>query len=183
MTIDWNFIAGNEGADITTGYVPNPDTSQSGVTIASGFDLGQINLAGLDELVLDPDLAAKLRPYVGLKRQDAVAALATQPLVLSLAQVEAIDAAVESQHGAEIRQHYNAFGGDWDGLPDAAQTAIADLAFQYGTALDHETPHFWHQALNCDWAGMYANLMAFGDAYPNRRHAEAALLKPLIGVA
>ena len=38
--IDFDFIKDREGFE-TKGYVPDPEGSQSGVTIASGFDLGQ----------------------------------------------------------------------------------------------------------------------------------------------
>ncbi|BCE03374.1 hypothetical protein TYM08_P3437 [Marinicellulosiphila megalodicopiae] len=38
--IDFNFIKQLEGFELK-GYVPNPDTSKSGVSIASGFDIGQ----------------------------------------------------------------------------------------------------------------------------------------------
>jgi hypothetical protein len=179
MAIQWPFIARQEGGDVLTGYVPAAKTSQSGVTIASGFDLGQIHIGDLDALPLNPAIKVKLAPYVGLKRQDAIAALASQPLTISADDAEANDAVVDSQHGAETAQHYQAWGGNWAALEDAAQTVIADVAFQYGVDLENAVPHFWQQALACDWAGMYANLMDFGDVYPNRRRAEAVLIKPL----
>jgi Bacterial toxin homologue of phage lysozyme, C-term len=41
MAVDWKFIGTLEGAGILKGYVPVSQTSNSGVTIATGVDLGQ----------------------------------------------------------------------------------------------------------------------------------------------
>jgi type VI secretion system secreted protein VgrG len=41
--IDFSFIGQLEG-NKTEGYVPDPENSNSGVTIASGFDIGQHQL-------------------------------------------------------------------------------------------------------------------------------------------
>ncbi len=66
--IDWNFIAKEEGKRILKGYVPLPDKSKSGVTIASGFDLGQHNESDLKGLKLSAALMKKLKPYLLLKK-------------------------------------------------------------------------------------------------------------------
>ena len=66
--IDWNFIAKEEGKRILKGYVPLPDKSKSGVTIASGFDLGQHNESDLKGLKLSAALTKKLKPYLLLKK-------------------------------------------------------------------------------------------------------------------
>ncbi|WP_393941438.1 pesticin C-terminus-like muramidase, partial [Shewanella sp. S23-S33] len=39
--VNFGFISGLEGGPILQGYVPDPKNSNSGVTIATGFDLGQ----------------------------------------------------------------------------------------------------------------------------------------------
>ena len=41
MRVNWKFIGEQEGAGVCTGYVPVAATSNSGVTIATGADLGQ----------------------------------------------------------------------------------------------------------------------------------------------
>ncbi len=43
MAIDWDFISSLEGDQRLAGYVPAADVSESGVTIATGVDLGQRN--------------------------------------------------------------------------------------------------------------------------------------------
>ena len=46
--IDWDFIKEREGKAILKAYVPDPHGSQSGVTVASGVDLGQQTREGLE---------------------------------------------------------------------------------------------------------------------------------------
>ena len=50
--IDWDFILEQEGFE-TTGHVPDVKKSNSGVTIASGFDLGARKLSDLKGLPKD----------------------------------------------------------------------------------------------------------------------------------
>jgi hypothetical protein len=66
--IDYDFISKLEGGRQTTGYVPDTNTSQSGVTIATGFDLGQRNENDLIALNLPQSLIDKLKPYLGKKQ-------------------------------------------------------------------------------------------------------------------
>ena len=49
--IDWDFITEQEGGRILKGYLPDKK-SKSGVTIATGFDLGQRNESDLQGLSL-----------------------------------------------------------------------------------------------------------------------------------
>ena len=66
--IDWDFIAKREGNKLK-GYVPDPTGSDSGVTIASGFDLGA---RGLSDLAGLPDsIIEKLKPFLGFKGAEA----------------------------------------------------------------------------------------------------------------
>ena len=66
--IDWDFIKKLEGNSLT-GVVPDAEGSQSGVTIASGFDLGA---RGLSDLAgLPQDIIDLLTPYLGYKGAEA----------------------------------------------------------------------------------------------------------------
>ena len=68
--IDWDFILKQEGFKLQ-GYVPDAKGSKSGVTIASGFDLGQRtvdDLKGLPQSIID-----KLAPFLFLKGAEAQA--------------------------------------------------------------------------------------------------------------
>jgi Bacterial toxin homologue of phage lysozyme, C-term len=69
--IDYKFIAEREGGRKTKGYVPAAVVSSSGVTVATGFDLGQRNESDLTRLKLSTFLVAKLKPYLGKKKKEA----------------------------------------------------------------------------------------------------------------
>lgn len=81
--IDWEFIASLEGKGVTTGYVPDPTGSKSGVTIATGFDLGQRNESDLTTLGISAALITKLKPYLGLKGTVANDFLTKTPLTIT----------------------------------------------------------------------------------------------------
>ena len=78
--VDYGFIARMEGGSLTKGYVPAPKTSNSGVTVATGFDLGARSEPDLRRIAIPAPLIAQLRPYLGKKKQAAVTALQQQPL-------------------------------------------------------------------------------------------------------
>ena len=87
LNIDWNFIAQLEGFE-TVGYVPKEENANnnrvvSGVTIASGFDLGQHSVEYLYRLDFPVELKNKLVPYMGLKGQEAKDKLKEIPLILT----------------------------------------------------------------------------------------------------
>ena len=63
-SIDYDFIAEREGGRRSKGYVPAAGVSKSGVTIATGFDLGARNEGDLSRLGLGKELSAKLKPYM-----------------------------------------------------------------------------------------------------------------------
>jgi len=160
------------------GYVPDPVKSNSGVTIATGFDIGQRTDSELVALLPEQgELVDKLAPYCGLKRQAAVAALAKAPLHIGIAQANAIDNAVKQQLLNQLQQRYNkAAVTEFTSLTPAMQTVIASVAFQYGN-LAQRCPRFWHTAVNADTAGMVYELKNFGDRYPTRRLKEANYLQ------
>ena len=66
-----------EGAGRTRGYVPCDKTGRplgaSGVTIGTGVDLGQQTGAGLLDMGVPHAVVKKLLPYIGLKKEAALA--------------------------------------------------------------------------------------------------------------
>jgi len=188
--VDWDFIAGREGTELK-GYVPvgadKMPLDQSGVTIASGFDLGARNVNDLKALNLGPELVQRFTPYLGLQREKAQAALKA-PLTITADEAQTIDRAVKDHFYKDVSGKYNGatkrnYGEKdaprFDGLPREAQTAILSTAYQYGD-LASETPNYWKQITNGDWQGAHGNLMAFGDKYDTRRREEARKLKEAI---
>ena len=96
--IDYSFLSELEGGSKTKGYVPAAGVSKSGVTIGTGFDLGQRNETDLKILGLSSDLIATLKPYLGKQSKDAQAALDKTPLTITSAQAVDIDKAVKKSH-------------------------------------------------------------------------------------
>lgn len=178
MAIDWHFIGELEGRKLT-GYIPDPDRSMSGVTIATGCDLGAMRFTDLTKL--GPGLVQLLCAYVGLRGHAAVMALQNRPLTVTDAEADAIDQFTFGNTVEAVRSHYDAETEphSWDFLPDQAQTVIASVCFQYGTPW-LRTPHFWASAVAKDWHLMYNNLKHFGDAYQTRHDKEAAYMEPLL---
>lgn len=176
MAIDWAFIGEREGYSLT-GYVPEPETSESGVTIAAGVDLGQRSAAAIDAMAIPEALKAKLKPYAGLKKQAAVDYLAAHPLTVTKAEADAIEQVVRKRTVDELIANYDgASAVKFAALPDAAQTVIASVAFQYGH-LATAAPKFWGLVTKQDWPGVIKELRDFGDIYPSRRKKEAAYLE------
>ncbi|MEJ2682510.1 MAG: pesticin C-terminus-like muramidase, partial [Gammaproteobacteria bacterium] len=136
----------------TVGYVPAAGISKSGVTIATGFDLGQRNESDLKLLKLDALLKAKLKPYLGVKGKAAQDLIKKTPLVINLHQAQAIDKAVKSAHVAQLKLKYNASTSKkkFTDLPSPAQTVIASVSFQYGVGLDVRAPKFWKAVTSQD---------------------------------
>lgn len=177
--IDWNFIASLEGKDVLTGYVPNPSGSRSGVTIATGVDLGRLTRAEI--LRLPEDVRSAIAPYIGRIGAGALLALQKKPLEITPLQAKALDAVAEAAvlgplesawaHDSKMRT----FGE----LPDRAQTVLVSVAYQYGDVAER-CPRFWRCMTRLDWAGAIDELKRFGDGYESRHEKEAAYLAPLI---
>jgi hypothetical protein len=82
--IDWGFIEACEGRGKTEGYIPKRNgkiMGKSGVTIGSGFDIGQHDNAEIDHLEIAGDqknvaeVKKKLKFFTHKKTTDAVNAL------------------------------------------------------------------------------------------------------------
>ena len=93
LQVDLPFILKLEGNQRRTAYVPNPEGSKSGVTIATGFDLGARGVADLEKMGLPRSLIDKLEKYLGKKKQEAVKFLRENPLTITQAEADAIDCA------------------------------------------------------------------------------------------
>ncbi|HKX64136.1 MAG TPA: pesticin C-terminus-like muramidase [Rhizomicrobium sp.] len=180
--VDWGFINEREGV-LTTGNVPKDKQhhpfAKSGVTIASGFDLGGRTAADLRRLGLSDDLVTSLTPYLGLRGQAAQDYLTAHPLNITPQQQQAIDTPTFTSTYNTVADNYNAAqrtGTRFQDLPRSAQTAIISVAHQYGTNLAAATPNFWTQVTTGRWRDAYDNLMNFGDAHGSRRQLEGGLM-------
>ena len=180
--VDWNFISQVEGGAQSQGYVPwwpGAKNNVSGVTIATGFDLGQKNEDGLRKMGLASGLIEKLSPYLGKKMQDAKDFLAQHPLSLSLEEISEIDIKSKSQTVRDLENRYNSVSSvPFKELPAQAQTTIASVAFQYGTNFGGE---FWDYVTRQKWREAVQDLRTnFNDGYENRRNQEADILNQIV---
>ena len=103
-----DFTREKEGGQILTGYVPKK-SSKSGVTIASGLDLGNFDLNKLD---ISDELKAKLQPYVGLKGNEAAKVAAK--LVVSEEEANQIDDALSSHNDAKVASKMEGLPEEYD---------------------------------------------------------------------
>lgn len=177
--IDWDFIGSLEGRSLI-GYVPDSEGSRSGVTIASGIDLGSWKLEMLSSL--SPRLAALFLPYVGLRGSTAVNLLnsITPRLTITSADAAELDQLVRAKDIDYLTAAYDrASFVEFEEIPDRAQTVIMSVAFQYGT-LEIDCPKFWNSVIVQEWLSAHYILSHFGDDYPTRRRTEAAYLYPLL---
>lgn len=170
--IDWDFIGELEGKRILNGYVPTTKNMKSGVTIATGFDLGQRNegdLSGLPKALIE-----KLKPYLGIKGAEAKTLAGN--LKITDSEAKTID---EFSHGEvlnDLRKKWKAkTGKSFDDLPMHKATIVASVRFQHGD-LATKTPNFWRQTTTGDWQGATENLRNFQDEHPRRRNKEADYL-------
>lgn len=187
LMIDWQFIGALEGQSVLTGYVPDPADSASGVTIATGVDLGQLAAPTLYAFGLPGALVTKLLPYVALRGAAAEAYLAECPLTVTPAESDALDAADRAPVIGALSAYW--LRGKlpaaplFRDLPTAPQTVIASVAFQYGPELRRRCPRFWRAATALYWSGVIAELRNFGDDYPTRRNREADYLAAWLATA
>ena len=171
--IDWNFISQQEGTKLE-GYVPDSKNSKSGVTIATGFDLGQRKEVDIE--MLPKDLQNKLKPYLGLTKEKAVEKLKEIPLNITKEEQKIIDENAKSQAVQYLIKDYEKETGKrFSDLTRQQQTVIASVAFQYGNLADR-TPNFWKAVTNNDWDTVEKELRNFKDRYPSRRNREADYL-------
>jgi hypothetical protein len=175
--IDWDFISKKEGGSKTDGYVPNPEGSKSGVTIATGFDLGARNAEDLKGLPLS--LKEKLSPYLGLQGIVASEYLETRPLTVTESEAKLIDK--KSKGGAlkKLKAEWNKNAAImktpmFEDLTGAQKTIAASVAFQYGSL--KKAPKFRAAAQEGRWDDVQGELRNFGDDYASRRTSEADYL-------
>lgn len=179
--IDNNFIDEMEGVDLK-GSVPLPKTTQSGVTIASGFDLGQMPVQEFNTLPISSNLKAKLRPYVGLRRFQAVDFLRSHPLTINLSECHELDRIAANKILRPLVKSYNKSSKvSFLDLPPQAQTALFSFAYQYGPwFMDKGSAReLWHYYVSQNWSAVSKTLRN-QRMYASRRREEAKLVNQLV---
>ncbi len=192
LSVDWVFISGQEGWQLLDGYVLDPKAyPNSGVTIATGFDLGCRNEEDLDNLRLSEKLKSKFKDYLGKKGPDAHRIFnenksSGNKLSVSEPEANEIDCAVANDILNKLEKNYDSASGiKFKDLLPSAQTVIASVAFQYGENIDEKAPRFWKHVTNQDWNEAIEELKNFTTKKDKkgkmldkkRRDAEADLLE------
>lgn len=176
--INHSFITALEGGLALQGYVPDAFNSKSGVTIATGFDLGQRSTDELFQL-LPQNLAIKLADYCLLTGEDALNALLSKPLKLTEYEAKTVNDCYKQKFVKSLISRYDqASLKPFNDIPEQMQTVIASVAFQYGN-LAKRCPKFWQAAIYQNWQKMESELRNFGDRYSTRRIKEADYLAGL----
>lgn len=179
--VDWDFIKKREGFE-TKLYVPkdkdNKVLGHSGVTVGMGIDLGTWGNK-LESLGVSKEVVEKLKPYAGLKGEEAGEFLEANPLELSKEEAEEVSVKVKKKLLEEIKTQFNKDSlMEFDDLTKEQQTVVASVFFQYGMDKTREgwAPKFWAQVTEGRWRDAKKNLANFGDDYPTRRRAELEYL-------
>ena len=154
----------------------------SGVTIATGCDLGQTDTDTLHAYGLPAGIINQLRPYIGLRKSDALRKLADMPLVIAHDTAAKLD---ECVHTGYLRRYVapayqKAAGISFDALPKQAQAVVFSVCFQKGCGgVRRDWPKVWQYLTTQNWPAAAAELQNGFSDYVGRRRAEGALLKEL----
>ncbi len=163
-----------------------PPAKGSGVTVATGIDLGQRSSAELKDLGLPDSLIEKVSPYLGKKDSTAKNYLKSNPLELSQDEADLLDSAISQKISSQVSdKYYEATGQELSDLPEEAKIVLESLAYNFGPNLDQKLPTLWSHVTNNDWEGVQDFLINTKWKQPelkSRRIQEAALLNPLTQV-
>jgi hypothetical protein len=186
-----------EGKRILRGYIPcsqgawypgEGDKGKilgvSGVTIATGVDLGQQSETGLRNMAVSGNLIEKLRPYLKAQAQDARTLLLSKPLALTEGEAKELDDAVHAEY---IKETAILFGlQNFEFSPKEAQAVAVSLHYQFGTPKRAASPGL-EKGWNAMQSGLYQEAASClrdrglwcleHQPYMRRREREAALLE------
>lgn len=154
----------------------------SGVTIATGCDLGQTDAATLRGYGLAEEIIRQFTPYLGLRKSAALNKLFAAPLVISKADATATDHAVHAGYlNRYVRPAYDrASSVPFDALPKQAQAVIFSCCFQKGcTGVRRDWPKTWACFITQNWCAAADELLHGFRQYAQRRAIEGRLLKEL----
>lgn len=195
-SVDFSYLSRWEGNQYLRGYVPfikGVTAGRSGMTVATGFDVGQMSELELSKLELRPETGPKLapfahRPFTGLTRAKVAAAVVKLGPVPILTKEEA-DTADLVVHGKHLRAtvtSWNARRGpgvpEFKALPVPWQTVLFSRTFHQGTGMPDTlvAKPFYTAATAGHWAQAATALQNYAVTavwYRTRVTQEAAFLR------
>lgn len=154
----------------------------SGVTIATGCDLGQTDAATLRGYGLAEAIIRQFTPYLGLKKSAALTKLFAAPLGISTTDATATDHAVHAGYlNRYVRPAYDRDSDvPFDDLPPQAQAVIFSCCFQKGCGgVRRDWPKTWRYFITQNWRAGARELLHGFRQYAQRRAMEGRLLTEL----
>jgi murein DD-endopeptidase MepM/ murein hydrolase activator NlpD len=138
--IDWGFVARLEGTRSDV-YVPNKKGTvigKSGPTVASGFDLGQIDKNGFDSYGFSSSIQTKLDVFVGKKGDVALAFVKANKCTLTETELQEVESKVKARYAKAAEKFFNKATSESDlkfkAKSKEIQTVYGSVYFQYGEA-------------------------------------------------
>lgn len=185
--VNFNFLRRMEGRQLK-GYVPMKGgvvIGKSGVTVATGVDLGQRRREQIQTWNIPNSLKLKVLPYAEKRREEAVKILNERPLTVTSEEADMLDFAVIHEDIRTMAQKFEeASGYKFDSMPWQVQTVLASLALNFGPGLHRVIPNTWKIAIARDWIALERKLENFPSSNPElvgRRKKEAALVRQIVG--
>ncbi|MDD2966621.1 MAG: pesticin C-terminus-like muramidase [Desulfovibrionaceae bacterium] len=168
--------ANYKGVGNPVNYVP---MGASGVTIATGVDLGQTDMNTLRSNGVPLGIINPLIPYIGKRKAEALEVLHRIPLTVSPAVAETLDHCMHKYHLNIISARYDreAGKGAFDAAPWQVQAVIYSLLYQHGTSGMRKFPKTWRFLVAGQWEEAARELCSTNwSEYIGRRNAEGKLL-------
>lgn len=148
----------------------------SGVTIATGLDLGQQSRTDLIRFGITGELQDRLAPYLGKTKYRALDALHDMPLSITDAECDAINRGVHEDYIRRAAALYDRSSSlPFAAIPAAAQTVIVSLFYQCGKPSRYPAG-VWDALTAGKWPEAARLLKADTSRYRLRRRDEGALL-------
>lgn len=170
-----------------TGDNGNPEDymvmGRSGVTIATGCDLGQQTAAGLRAMGISASLVEHFAPYLERSCDMAIAALHRCPCSITDAECDALDLAVHSDYVRRCALLYDSASSvPFAAIPREAQAVVAHLFYHLGGPQKY--PQTWRALIRQEWRVAAAKLCdgaLWSGPYDAGRASEGRLLQKIFG--
>ncbi len=204
IDLDFSFLEKHEGKKRLYGYVPQCTQKtidkgrpiclnkkagdvigRSGVTVSTGFDLGQFNEADLRRIGINQALITKLSPFLTKKKKEALTALGdfekknNLKFTITPAEEREISNKLKSKYYADVQNAMEKkYGeGSFKSLPTNAKTAVFSMLYQFGIATDNaEVKKAIDAIMKKDYSTASTDLKKV-KSYSDRRKDEAKLLE------
>lgn len=176
-----SFVEKEEGGQQLKAYPP--PAKGSGVTVASGVDLGQWSKKDLEDAGVSPKTILKVSKYLGAKDATARKLLKEKPLTLKQEEADELDNAIKEDIYGTVEKKLSDKGVTLAKLPEEAQAVVKSLAWNFGKNIDDALPTIWKAITQKDWAKVQDLLVNTKWKQPElveRRKREAELLSALV---